>query len=39
MIHVDECFVGEMSLRLASTGKQGKNQYSVGVRRAQDYEI
>lgn len=39
MIQVDECFVGEMSLRLASTGKQGKNQYSAGVRWAQDYEI
>ncbi len=39
MMHVDECFVGEMSLRLASTGKQGKNQYSAGVRWAQDYEI
>ncbi len=39
MIHVDECFVGEMSLRLSSTGKQGKNQYSAGVRWAQDYEI
>src|SRR2546427_11759934 len=25
--------------RLASTGKQGKNQYSAGVRWAQDYEI
>ena len=39
MIHVDECYVGEMSFRLALTGKRGKNQYSEGVRWAQDYEI
>jgi hypothetical protein len=39
MMHVDECYVGEMSLRLAPTGKQGKNKYSAGVRWAQDYEI
>ncbi len=39
MIHVDECCVGEMSIRLTPTGKQGKNQYSAGVRWAKDYEI
>ena len=39
MIHVDECPVGETSLRLEPTGKQGKNQFSAGVRWAKDYEI
>ncbi len=39
MIHVDECHVGEMSLRLTPIGKQGKNQFSAGVRWAKDYEI
>ncbi len=39
MIHVDECPVGETSLRLEATGKQGKNQFSTGVRWAKDYEI
>jgi len=39
MIHIDECPIGETNLRLESTRKQGKNQYSVGVRWAKDYEI
>jgi len=39
MVHVDECHVGEMSLRIVLTGKKGKNQYSAGVRWAKDYEI
>jgi hypothetical protein len=39
MIHVDECPIGETALRLEFTGKQGKNQYSEGVRWAKDYEI
>jgi PD-(D/E)XK endonuclease len=39
MIHVNECPIGETSLRLESTGKQGKNQFSTGVRWAKDYEI
>ena len=39
MISVSECYVGEISLRLASTGKQGKNKYSEGGRWAQSYEI
>lgn len=39
MIHIDECYVGAMSLRLMSTGKQGKNQYSEGIRWAKDYEV
>ena len=39
MIHVDECPVGETNLRLEPTGRQGKNQFSVGVRWAKDYEI
>ena len=39
MIHVDECPVGETSLRLEPTGRQGKNQFSFGVRWAKDYEI
>ncbi len=39
LIHVNECPVGEASLRLASTGKQGRNQYREGVRWAKDYEI
>ena len=39
MVHLDECLVGEMSLRMVLTGKQGKNQYSSGVRWTKDYEI
>jgi len=39
LIHVDECPVNQTSLRLEPTGKQGKNQYSSGVRWAKDYEI
>jgi PD-(D/E)XK endonuclease len=39
MIHVDECPVGETNLRLEATGRQGKNQFSKGVRWAKDYEI
>jgi len=39
MIHVDECPVGDTNLRLTPTGKQGKNQFSAGVRRAYNYEI
>lgn len=39
MIRVDECYIGDISLRLTSTGKQGKNQFSAGVRWAQNYEI
>jgi hypothetical protein len=39
MIHVDECPIGETNLRLESTGRPGKNQYSTGVRRAKNYEI
>lgn len=38
LIHVNECPIGETSLRLVSTGK-GRNQYSDGVRWAKDYEI
>ena len=39
MIHVDECPVGDTSLRLKDTGSKWKNQYSAGVRWAKDYEI
>jgi PD-(D/E)XK endonuclease len=39
LIEVDECPVGDTSLRLIDTGKQWKNQYSSQVRRAKDYEI
>lgn len=39
MVRVDECSVGVMSVRLTPTGKQGKNQYSAGVRWAKNYEI
>lgn len=39
LIHVNECPVGDTSLRLESTGKQGKNQNSAGRRWAKDYEI
>lgn len=39
MISIDECYVGEMSLRLTPTEKQGKNQYNPGVCWAQHYEI
>lgn len=39
LIHVDECPVNQTSLRLEPTGKQGKNQYSEGVRWAKNYEI
>ena len=39
LIHVNECPVGDTSLRLTPTGKQGKNMYSAGVRWAKDYEI
>jgi len=39
MIHVDECPIGETSLRLEYTGKPGKNQYSAGVRWVKEYEV
>ena len=39
LIHVDECPVGDTSLRLIDTGSTRKNQYSSGVRWAKDYEI
>jgi hypothetical protein len=39
LIHVDECPVNQTSLRLIDTGSSWKNQYSVGVRWAKDYEI
>ena len=39
MIHVNECPINQTSLRLEPTGKQGKNQYSEGMRWAKDYEI
>jgi hypothetical protein len=39
LIPVDECSVNQTSLRLELTGKQGKNQYSDGVRWAKDYGI
>jgi hypothetical protein len=39
LIHVDECPVNQISLRLEPTGKQGENQYREGVRWARDYEI
>lgn len=39
LIRVDECPVGDTSLRLTPTGKHGKNMYSAGVRWAKDYEI
>jgi hypothetical protein len=39
LIHVNECPVGETSLRLESTGKKGRNQYREGVRWARNYEI
>jgi hypothetical protein len=39
MIHVDECPVGDTSLRLKDTGSKWKNQYSAGVRWAKDNEI
>ena len=39
LIPVDGCSVNQTSLRLEPTGKQGKNQYSDGVRWAKDYEI
>lgn len=39
MIHVDECPVGDTSLRLKDTGSKWKNQYSAGVRWAKNYEI
>jgi hypothetical protein len=39
LIPVDECSAQETSLRLESTGKTGKNQFSAGVRWAKDYEI
>jgi hypothetical protein len=39
MIHVDECPVGDTSLRLKDTGNKWKNQYSAGVRWAKDFEI
>jgi hypothetical protein len=39
MIRIDECYIGDMSLRLTPTGKQGKNQFSAGVRWAQKYEL
>src|SRR5215469_9133287 len=37
LIHVNECPVGDTSLRLTPTGKRGKNMYSAGVRWAKDY--
>lgn len=39
MVPVEECPIGDTNLRLASTGKQGKNQFSAGARWAKDYEI
>src|SRR5260221_5933120 len=39
LIHVDECPVGNTSLRLIDMGNKWKNQYSESVRRAKDYEI
>jgi hypothetical protein len=39
MIHVEECYVGEINLRLTLTSKQGNSMYSAGVRWAKDYEI
>ena len=39
LIQADECPIGETSLRLESTAKRGKNQFSAGVRWAKDYEI
>ena len=39
LIHVDECPVGNTSLRLKDMDNKWKNQYSSGVRRAKDYEI
>lgn len=39
LIHVDECPVGNTSLRLKDMGNKWKNQYSDSVRRAEDYEI
>ncbi len=38
LIHVDDCPIGETSLRLVSAGK-GRNQYRDGVRWAKDFEI
>ena len=38
LIHVNECPIGETSLRLVSTGK-GRNPYRNGVRWAKDFEI
>ncbi len=39
LIHVDECPVGNTSLRLIDTGGKWKNGYSAGVRWARAYEI
>ena len=39
LIPVDECPVGDTSLRLKDTSSKWKNQYSSGVRWAKDYEI
>ena len=39
LIKVDECPVGDTSLRLKDTGSKWKNQYSSGVRWVKDYEI
>src|SRR5438128_1625237 len=39
LIHVDECPVGNTSLRLKDMGNKWKNQYSDSVRWAEDYEI
>lgn len=39
LIRVDECPVGNTSLRLKDTGSKWKNQYSPGVRWAKDFEI
>jgi PD-(D/E)XK endonuclease len=39
LIHVDECPVGNTSLRLKDMGNKWKNQYSDSMRRAEDYEI
>ena len=38
LIHVNECPIGETSLRLVSTGK-GRDPYRNGVRWAKDFEI
>ncbi|HLZ61963.1 MAG TPA: group I intron-associated PD-(D/E)XK endonuclease [Ktedonosporobacter sp.] len=39
LIDVDKCPVGETTLRLEPTGKQGENQFSIRARWAKDYEV